>query len=65
MIAALRARLAAYRRATRVHAGRRVVAAAAMTNARAVASGESAAVIKHPTRPVCVLGWGWRGGGDG
>ena len=65
VIAALRARLAAYRRATRVPSGRRVVAAAAMTNARAVASGESAAVIKHPTLPVCVLGWGWRGGGDG
>ena len=56
-VAAARARLASLRRAAHVPAGAALRAGATLSNAGAVATGMSAAALKHPTQPVCVVGW--------
>ena len=56
-VAAARARLASLRRAAHVPAGAALRAGATLSNAGAVATGKSAAALKHPTQPVCVVGW--------
>jgi len=40
-----------------VPAGAALRAGATLSNAGAVATGMSAAALKHPTQPVCVVGW--------
>ena len=56
-VAAARVRLASLRRAAHVPAGAALRAGATLTNAGAVASGLSVEALKHPTQPICVLGW--------
>ena len=64
-VAAARARLAALRRAAHVPSGAALRAGATLTNAVAVATGMSAEALKHPTQPICVLGWNGIGRGLG
>jgi hypothetical protein len=64
-VAAARARLAALRRAAHVPSGAMLRAGATLTNAVAVATGMSAEALKHPTQPICVLGWNGIGRGLG
>ena len=62
-VAAARARLAALRRAAHVPSGAPLRAGATLTNAVAVATGMSAEALKHPTQPICVVGWNGIGRG--
>jgi hypothetical protein len=56
-VAAARARLAAFRRAAHVPPGAALKNGATLTNAGAVVTGMSVEALKHPTQPICVLGW--------
>ena len=56
-VAAARAKLAQFRRAAYVPTNRTLRNGATLTNAGAVATGMSADALKHPTQPICVLGW--------
>lgn len=55
----------ALRRVTHVPTTRLMRNAATLTNANVVASGQSATTIKHPTLPICILGYAHGGGGGG
>ena len=54
---------AALRRAAHVPSGAPLRTGATLTNAVAVATGMSAEALKHPTQPICVVGWNGIGRG--